>query len=128
VTFTRGLQSIMFAAASAANPEEACGLLLGLGTDVLFIAAVVNSHRQPERHFRIAPDAAAPVVREAMRLGVDVIGGWHSHPHGPPTLSRDDIAGTPGAGFVQCVVTAESVRAWTVTPPTAVEIAVAFRR
>lgn len=130
MTFTVGLRSIMFAASQAAEPEEACGLLLGVDHDVLFVAAVPNSHHRPDRHFRIAPAAAAPVVREAMRLGVDVIGGWHSHPNGPSDLSDDDVRGTPGDGFIQCVVgPSQSLRAWSVTPPhTATEIAVAFRR
>lgn len=117
----------MVAAALALAPEEACGLLLGRGCEVLFVASVPNSHVRPDRHFRIAPAAVAPVVRDAMRLGVDVIGGWHSHPVGPATLSADDIRGTPGDGFVQMVVNDGAVRAWSVTPPHATEIAVRFR-
>ena len=90
------------ARASAAAPDEACGLLLGTrsGThvEVCDVVRADNVAVDRRRRFRIAPGDWLAADRSARQRGFSVIGVWHSHPGGLARPSAADVAGSlPGS-------------------------------
>jgi proteasome lid subunit RPN8/RPN11 len=81
---------------AAAYPEEGAGLLLGMdfpdGRQVREILPLTNSREDQARHNRylITAEDMLAGEREAMRLGLDVIGVFHSHPDHPNQPSEFD--------------------------------------
>jgi proteasome lid subunit RPN8/RPN11 len=79
-----------------AYPDECCGFLLGRAgeTDrtVAEILPVQNDREEEERYhrFAIGPDDFMRAEREACRLGLDVLGFYHSHPDHPAIPSDFD--------------------------------------
>ena len=80
----------------SAYPDEGAGLLLGDEQDgqrrVLAILPLVNSRESAARHNRylITPQDMLHGEQEAVRLGLDVIGIFHSHPDLPNRPSEFD--------------------------------------
>ncbi len=71
-------------------PFEACGLLGGNGPRIRLALPVVNLTLSPHR-FRMDPE---DLIRGLYRLEdeeLDLIGIYHSHPHGPPRPSLADL-------------------------------------
>lgn len=70
----------------SAYPDEGAGLLLGDEQDgrrrVLAILPLANSRESSARHNRylITPQDMLHGEQEAMRLGLDIVGIFHSHP------------------------------------------------
>lgn len=85
---------LMREAVEAALPEEACGLLIGTFSGnqacVLRAIPVTNILHSPVQ-FRMSGEeqVAAFVWMEQEQL--DLVGVYHSHPHGPPGPSQKDI-------------------------------------
>jgi predicted GIY-YIG superfamily endonuclease/proteasome lid subunit RPN8/RPN11 len=102
----------MRAAASAAHPQEACGILLGAGTRISAAAETANVHPAPATHFEIDPQALIDAHRAARAGGVDVIGYFHSHPQGPAEPSATDRACAAGDGRVWAIIAGDDVRFW----------------
>jgi [CysO sulfur-carrier protein]-S-L-cysteine hydrolase len=71
-------------------PNEACGLLVGSGSDVLKQYALTNIDRSPE-HFSFDPAEQFQVFREARTDGREIIANYHSHPETPSRPSEEDI-------------------------------------
>ena len=96
----RMLRAVMTAAADAAWPEEACGLLVSRADRGRLLAAVPVPNRAPaaRRRERFEIDSAfhAALARRARAAGFVVCGAFHSHPSGPAALSARDRAGLPG--------------------------------
>ncbi len=74
-------------------PEECCGILLG--TDfprtVHSIISIDNTKDENrKRRYLIDPKALLTAERDAARLGVDVVGIYHSHPNHPSKASEFD--------------------------------------
>jgi proteasome lid subunit RPN8/RPN11 len=104
------------AAAAAAHPLEACGLLLGEGLRITHARETANVHPAPQTHFEIDPQALIDAHRAA-RDGVNgggaqVIGYFHSHPEGPPEPSATDRACGAGDGKVWAIVARDDVKFW----------------
>jgi proteasome lid subunit RPN8/RPN11 len=80
----------------AAYPDEGAGLLLGDEPSgqrrVLAILPLANSRESDARRNRylITPQDMLHGEQEAMRLGLDVIGIFHSHPDSPNQPSEFD--------------------------------------
>ncbi len=74
---------------AAAYPEEGAGLLLGRADggrrEVLATRSFSNSREETARHNRylITPQDMLRGEQQAARLGLDVIGVFHSHPDHP---------------------------------------------
>jgi len=85
------LLAALVAAARAAAPREACGLLVGRGGEVLRVVPARNVDPSPLR-YTIAPEDHFATLRAARRDGLEVIGAWHSHPAGAPEPSASDTA------------------------------------
>jgi proteasome lid subunit RPN8/RPN11 len=81
---------------AAAYPEEGAGLLLGHSDgerrEVAAILALSNAREETARHNRylITPQDMLHGEQEAGRLGLDVIGVFHSHPDHPDRPSEFD--------------------------------------
>jgi len=80
----------------AAYPEEGAGLILGLDTGgkklVTKLILLKNNREEGARHNRylLAPEDYIEADAEAARLGVDVLGVFHSHPDHPNQPSDFD--------------------------------------
>lgn len=86
-------------AAAAAKPMEACGLLIGTrrtGQAKIEAIIVLENYSRRDRHsyYEIDPVDFLRVENEAHARNRDVIGAWHSHPHGPilPSATDRDLA------------------------------------
>jgi proteasome lid subunit RPN8/RPN11 len=110
-------------AGEAGYPDEVCGLMLGRdGTDGRTISALVpvaNSFEGEEQYHRylITPEDMFRAEREARRLGLDVLGVYHSHPNAPARPSeydRDHAAWTTWSYVIVPVGEGKAgdVRAW----------------
>jgi proteasome lid subunit RPN8/RPN11 len=79
-----------------AYPEEGAGLLLGKYNGdtrvVKAILALTNAREDADRHNRylITAEDMMTGEREAMRLGLDIVGVFHSHPDHPNRPSEFD--------------------------------------
>lgn len=94
--------------ARAAYPEECCGVLMGtlgeggLGGTVE-VARPLENERQDSRHNRyvIHPETVLGAHKEARRLGLDILGYFHSHPDHPAVPSEFDREHAwPGVSYV----------------------------
>lgn len=107
----------MRAAAKAAHPLEACGILLGTGGRITEARAAANVHPAPATHFEIDPQALIDAHRAARAGGLAVIGYFHSHPVGEPVPSATDRACAAGDGKVWAILAPSDpgidVRFWT---------------
>lgn len=91
----------LIAAADAAGPQEACGLLLGPG---LAVRPAANCADEPARHFEIDPAILLAAHKAAREGGPALVGYYHSHPAGPPRPSATDRASASGDGRVWAIV------------------------
>ena len=101
--------------ARKALPGECCGLLLGHRDGDLASAVALHPARNlsPERErFQIAPDDHFPAVRRARSAGLQVIGCYHSHPHGQAAPSAADLAGAGEEDFVWLIATPDAMAAF----------------
>ena len=75
-----------------AYPEEGAGFLLGRGGQVKEILALSNSREDGARHnrFLFTADDYLQAELKAERLGLDLIGVFHSHPDCPNVPSEYD--------------------------------------
>jgi proteasome lid subunit RPN8/RPN11 len=78
-----------------AYPEESAGFLLGLDGDSRHVAEIValpNSREETARHNRylITPEDYLKAELEAERLGLSLLGVFHSHPDHPNRPSEFD--------------------------------------
>lgn len=102
--------------AVAAQPREACGLMLGAESRVETILPTRNVHPTPETHFEIDPQALVDAYRAARGGGPEVVGYYHSHPLGPPVPSATDRALASGDGKVWAIVGEGTVGWWRDAP------------
>lgn len=102
----------MRAAAAAAHPQEACGLLLGEGRRITEALETRNVHASPQTHFEIDPQALIDAHRAARSGGPQVLGYFHSHPVGEPVPSTTDRACAAGDGRIWAIITGNDVRCW----------------
>lgn len=72
-------------------PEEACGLIGGVGNEARLVLPVTNELHSPVR-FRMLPQEQLEAFLRFEEAGLELIGVFHSHPHGPVTPSPSDMA------------------------------------
>lgn len=99
VRIAQSVVDAMLAAATAALPREACGILLAEGGRITRFVETANVHPAPLTHFEIDPQALIDAHRAARAGGAQVAGYFHSHPHGParPSLTDQALAAQDGA-------------------------------
>ncbi len=86
----------MAAHAAACSPLEACGLVAaglvaGRPAASLQVFEITNELGSPT-HFSMAPAEQLQAFMEIEAKGWDLLAIYHSHPAGPPTPSRTDVA------------------------------------
>jgi proteasome lid subunit RPN8/RPN11 len=117
----------LIAQARAELPNECCGLLAGriipepAGPDsgllgrVLQEYPLVNAAASPVE-FLSEPRSMFEAIRDIRRLGLEILGIYHSHPTSDPVPSRTDLERNYSADVVNLIIsltTAEPrVRAW----------------
>ncbi len=103
-----GLRAQLLAAAQAAFPHEACGLLIGRrdGATVTVTALhpAANVSPTPRASFAIDPAVQFSLQRALRGTGRAVVGCFHSHPNGRPEPSQRDRANGSAEGFVWIIV------------------------
>jgi len=112
----RAARETMLAAARAAAPAEACGLLLGTGGRIDAATSAANVHPQPARHFEIDPAALIAAHKAARAGGPQVLGYWHSHPNGLARPSATDRAHASGDGRIWAIVANGAISLWVDAP------------
>jgi proteasome lid subunit RPN8/RPN11 len=76
--------------AVACFPEEACGILGGLGEDVQEVIPITNFLHSSFR-FQMDPEEQLKALLGLEERGLEMIGYYHSHPKGPTEPSITDI-------------------------------------
>jgi predicted GIY-YIG superfamily endonuclease/proteasome lid subunit RPN8/RPN11 len=109
---TRDTLAAMLAAAAAAHPLEACGLLLGEGGRITEARETRNVHPTPQTHFEIDPQALIDAHRAARAGGAQVLGYFHSHPTGQAVPSATDRAMAARDGRVWAIIAGQEVMFW----------------
>lgn len=102
------------AAARAAHPLEACGLLLGNAARVTDLLVVRNVAPVPETHFEVDPAALIAAHRVARAGGPAIIGNWHSHPSGLARPSTEDARAAAPDGQFWLILGQDGVSCWKV--------------
>lgn len=102
----------MLAAARAAHPREACGLLLGEAGRITAARETANVHPTPATHFEIDPQALIDAHRAARAGGPEVVGYFHSHPTGAAAPSATDLAMAAQDGRIWAIIAGEEVTFW----------------
>jgi proteasome lid subunit RPN8/RPN11 len=72
-------------------PEEACGLVGGLGDQARLILPVENELHSPVRFF-MRPIDQFKAMQRIEDSGLELVGIFHSHPNGPARPSQTDLA------------------------------------
>lgn len=96
-----GVEGLISAHAHDARPAECVGALMGEGDQVTHVLRLINSSPRPEREFEVSAREYLRAEAEASRLGLEVLGLYHSHVDGPAVLSARDAA---MAGHFRCSV------------------------
>jgi proteasome lid subunit RPN8/RPN11 len=73
------------------TPEEACGLLAGLGSQVIMVLPITNELHSPIR-YRMSAREQLDAFEQIDLAGLELLGIYHSHPNGPNGPSATDIA------------------------------------
>ena len=81
----------MIAHVGSLAPLEACGLLAGTGMRVEKVLTVTNEARS-EVKYAMNPIEQLHALERIESKGLELLGIFHSHPAGPETPSREDIA------------------------------------
>jgi proteasome lid subunit RPN8/RPN11 len=78
--------------AAVGYPLEVCGVLLGSepGGVTRAIRVPNRDRERPGQRFEIAPRDLVRVQRRARRLGLEILGYYHSHPDHPGAPSETD--------------------------------------
>ncbi len=78
-------------------PHECCGILLGKAADhAITVASLIRAGntRTDSAHnrYHIDPRELIAAQREGRKLGLDIVGFYHSHPDHPAQWSQTDFA------------------------------------
>jgi desampylase len=116
VRLPRRVEAALLSQATAAAPEECCGLLLGDATTIVDVIPARNSADDPLRRYVVDPRDYFRAIREARARALEVIGAYHSHPQSSAAPSDTDRA-QAFSHFVFLIVglgsTPPDVSAWT---------------
>lgn len=83
-------------------PKEACGILAGKDERVSTVYKMVNTSEKPEICYFMQPEEQLKVFKEMRRLGVEMLGIYHSHSETSAYPSKRDceMAFYPEASYV----------------------------
>lgn len=112
IEVTSAVLESLLAEASAAAPEECCGLLFGSVTGIMTHQSAVNVHSTPLTRFEIDPQVLIDAHRAMRAGGARLVGYYHSHPAGPPEPSATDRALAATDGMIWAIVGQDRVTLW----------------
>lgn len=112
IAVTSGALATLVEEADRQAPNEACGILLGMGDHITLASPCANIHPDPMRHFEIDPQALIDAHRAARQGGLQVVGYYHSHPQGQPHPSATDQAMAHRDASVWAIVVEAGVTFW----------------
>ena len=124
ITIGRREREAMEAHARETYPDECCGVLLGRltkGAKVVRSAIAIRNAEEDatrRKRYTITAREMFAAEREARRVGLDVVGFYHSHPDVPPVPSATDLreATWPVLSYVILCVRGgaiDGMRSWT---------------
>lgn len=85
---TLSLQDTLMDLAKMWAPEEACGLLIGVGKEYNRILCLVNHSSDPKNSFELS---SSELVSACAKYGRENMAFWHTHPKGRPWPSPEDV-------------------------------------
>jgi proteasome lid subunit RPN8/RPN11 len=93
-------------------PQECCGVLLGNaagdGNQVRQTVRAGNTRTDsPHNRYNIAPEELVRIQRQARKLGLDIVGFYHSHPDHPAMWSSTDFAEAHWVGCSYVITSVE---------------------
>ena len=103
VAVRRSVLDDIEAHARAERPNECCGLLVGRPDAIESSYRARNELGSPTR-YRVAAEDHFAAIRFARRIGLDVVGAYHSHPCSAPTPSPTDVAEATPGDFMHLIV------------------------
>jgi len=112
IEVTSEVLAALEAAADAAHPNEACGILLGEGRRVTVFNETPNIHPAPRTHFEIDPQSLVDAYRAERQGGLTIIGYFHSHPLGSGVPSDTDRRSSARDGKVWAIIGYGNLRLW----------------
>ena len=82
-------------------PEEGCGLLAGIAGETHRVLPITNIFHSRNR-FRMDPEQQVTSMLAIREAGMQLVGIFHSHPHGPAQPSTIDMleAAYPEAAYL----------------------------
>ena len=97
LTIPQSLYDQLRAHGEETYPNECCGIMLGTADDQnLTVSALIRAGntRTDSAHnrYHIAPQELIAAQREGRKLGLDIVGFYHSHPDHPAQWSPTDFA------------------------------------
>jgi len=85
------------------RPLECCGLLIGIGDEVVECRAARNLKESPVAYL-VDPGDHFEAIRRARARGLAVVGAYHSHPRSMAEPSATDIREANDADFIHVIV------------------------
>jgi proteasome lid subunit RPN8/RPN11 len=82
---------VLQAHAQGAPDHERCGLLAGRDGVITRVLHASNIAGDPATQYEIAPQELFQLMREIRSAGLQLLGIYHSHPHGANEPSRTDV-------------------------------------
>ena len=104
MTTTREVRDLLIAHAREESPRECCGLLLGRGDEVAEARRARNVASSPATRFVIDPKDHIDARRDGRTRGFEILGFYHSHPHGAAVPSATDLAEAAYPGSVYAII------------------------
>ena len=97
-------------------PHECCGVLLGKnegGNNRVRGLVRAGNTRTDSAHnrYNIAPEELVKIQRQARKLGLDIVGFYHSHPDHPAQWSKTDFAEAHWLGCSYIITSVEQGKA-----------------
>lgn len=77
--------------ANTEYPNEVCGIIVGVEQKAKDIISIANVADKPEHHYEMNASQLWKALQQIENSGGDWIGIYHSHPHGEPIPSIEDI-------------------------------------
>ena len=104
VTTTRDVRDRLIAHAREEFPRECCGILLGRGDEIVEARRARNVASSPATRFVIDAKDHIDARRDGRALGLEILGFYHSHPHGAAVPSATDVAEAAYPGSVYAII------------------------
>jgi proteasome lid subunit RPN8/RPN11 len=116
LTIPQSLYDQLRAHGEETYPHECCGIMLGkTDGDDLCVSQLLRAGntRTDSAHnrYHIAPQELIAAQREGRRLGLDIVGFYHSHPDHPAQWSPTDFAEAHWFGCAYVITAIEKGRA-----------------